>query len=100
MNTIESEKIPPISHNDNMSLSGHTVGNTLMSGLHNENNNLNGGFGTRSDNISLRNENMTFGSGRDKNGKVDNPIFTANINGSVLQPTVNGTSQYTATVKS
>ncbi|XP_073972027.1 protocadherin Fat 4-like Cad96Ca [Rhodnius prolixus] len=100
MNTIESEKIPPISHNDNMSLSGHTVGNTLMSGLHNENNNLNGGIGTRSDNISLRNENMTFGSGRDKNGKVDNPIFTANINGSVLQPTVNGTSQYTATVKS
>ncbi|BES97298.1 CA [Nesidiocoris tenuis] len=89
LTAIESEKLPPMANNENISL--HSSMN-----LH-ENNNLSGN--NVRDNISLRNENMTFGNNRDatnKNGKVENPMFTANI----AVPATNSTSQYTATVKS
>lgn len=56
-----------------------------------ENNNFN------DSNMSMRNENMTFVSNtNNKNGKVENPVFTQN--GGTTVP--NSSSQYTATVKS
>ncbi|XP_014245575.1 protocadherin Fat 4 [Cimex lectularius] len=90
LTNIESEKLPPMVNNDNI---------TLGIGIHSENNNLNGSsMNMRDNNLSLRNENMTFGNNvtsRDSNKtvKIENPMFTANI-------TSNGGSPYTATVKS
>ncbi|KAL1140379.1 hypothetical protein AAG570_000311 [Ranatra chinensis] len=90
LSTIEAEKLPPLS-NDNISL-----GNNISM----DNNNLSTTNSLR-DNISVRNENMTFGSSvsiRDgnKNGKIENPVFTPNINTTLP----NSSAQYTATVKS
>jgi hypothetical protein len=60
-----------------------------------DNNNLN-----QRDTMSLRSENMTFGSSvsvreGNKNGKMENPVFTPN-NATMA----NSSAQYTATVKS
>lgn len=81
LSAIESEKMPP---RDGMLLSSDLS-------LH-ENNNINEG------NMSMRNENMTFvtNTNNNKNGKVENPVFTQN--GGTTLP--NSSSQYTATVKS
>ncbi|XP_066901924.1 protocadherin-15 isoform X1 [Halyomorpha halys] len=82
LSAIESEKMPPMTR-DSMLLGSE------MSML--DNNNFNDG------NMSLRNENMTFISNtNNKNGKVENPVFTQN--GGTTVP--NSSSQYTATVKS
>ncbi|CAH1399286.1 unnamed protein product [Nezara viridula] len=82
LSAIESEKMPPMTR-DSMLLGSE------MSML--ENNNFNDG------NLSMRNENMTFVSNtNNKNGKVENPVFTQN--GGTTVP--NSSSQYTATVKS
>ncbi|XP_066901926.1 protocadherin-15 isoform X2 [Halyomorpha halys] len=81
LSAIESEKMPPMTR-DSMLLGSE------MSML--DNNNFNDG------NMSLRNENMTFISNtNNKNGKVENPVFTQN--GGTTVP--NSSSQYTATVK-
>ncbi|KAF6212648.1 hypothetical protein GE061_013174 [Apolygus lucorum] len=92
LTSIESEKLPPMTNNENLSL-----GSSMN--LH-ENNNLSGSNMNMRENISLMNENMTFGNNRDsgKNGKVDNPMFTANIAVPAAAP--NSSSPYTATVKS
>lgn len=100
---IESEKLPPAnnettlshSHNDNNNLNGGLNG-ALNGTLRRMNGTMNGTINGTLDRDSLRNDNMTFGTNNMKNGKMDNPVFTANIN-----PTLpNSSAQYTATVKS